>query len=398
MKITRIVYEWPPPWMGLAPAPYELTRSQVKLGHEIDIFCGLWPKAGGPETLQNVKLHTVWRAPFQGTISFTSSLAMFLNYLQWRSRNQVDIIHAHGHFGLWIFLYRNILRKYFPWLKEMQTPLIVHFHNTVKGRRVKLEESEKEIKLISKILDWPLAELSDRLAVKTASACIFVSEKLRNEAIQYYKAQASRCYVVETGVNPEFFKPINPEEKAKTRIELRLNPQDKIILNVGALVERKNIHLIIESLTYLPKNYKLFLLGEGDESYTGKLDALIMEKKIKNRVIKVGYTPYPQIPIAYQSADLFVLPSSFEGQPKVVMESLACGTPVLGFGFRLEEEVTGLEYLENLEPMHIAEKISEMIKNPRQVDRYKIMKNYSWDVKAEQIEGIYKRVKENYLQ
>ena len=47
MKILRIVYDWPPPWYGLAPAPYEMTVAQTKLGHTIDVFCGRWPRAGG---------------------------------------------------------------------------------------------------------------------------------------------------------------------------------------------------------------------------------------------------------------------------------------------------------------------------------------------------------------
>ena len=49
MKIARIIYDWPPPWSGLAPHPYELTLAQLKLGHEVEIFCGRWPHAGGFE-------------------------------------------------------------------------------------------------------------------------------------------------------------------------------------------------------------------------------------------------------------------------------------------------------------------------------------------------------------
>ena len=37
MKILRIIYDWPPPWQGLAAHPYELTASQLKEGHEVEI-------------------------------------------------------------------------------------------------------------------------------------------------------------------------------------------------------------------------------------------------------------------------------------------------------------------------------------------------------------------------
>jgi glycosyltransferase involved in cell wall biosynthesis len=397
VKIARIIYEWPPPWQGLAPAPYELTRAQSNLGHQFEIFSANWPNAGDPVQLNNVNLHTVWREPLPGTISVTSSLMLLFNYLKWRKFHKVDLIHSHGHFALWIYFYRRMLQKYFPWIKELETPLVVHFHNTVKGRRLKLEENEANIKTISRYLSWPLAEYADRLAIRSAAAYIFVSEDLKQEAIKHYKADPKKCFVIESGVNPDLFKQVGPEEKAKSRIEMRLAPHDKIIANIGAMVERKNIHLLIEALPHLPKNYKLLLLGDGDEEYKGRLDALIMEKQVKERVIKVGYTPYPQVPIAYQVADLFVLPSSFEGLPKAVMESLSCGTPVLAAGFNLQEDILGLEYLLNLEPKQIAEQIEDMIQNPRQVDRYKIMKNYSWEVKAQQVEEVYHYVQETYF-
>lgn len=397
MKILRIIYEWPPPWIGLAPAPYEMTKSQIKLGHEIDVLCGRWPNAGPIEQVHNVNLHPVWRAPLQGTIALTSSILIFFKYLSFRKRQEVDIIHSHGHFGIWIYLYRSFLIRFFPWAKELQTPLVVQFHNTVKGRQVKLENNDTPIKNISKFLDWPLAEIADRTAIRIADAYVFVSEDLKKEAIEYYKADPSKCYVIETGVNTDSFFQIGPDEKAKTRIEMKMEPSDKLILNVGAIVERKNIHLLVDSLAFLPKNYKLMLMGSGDADYMDKISENILAKHLKDRVIWIDYTPYPQVPIAYQAADIFVLPSSFEGLPKAAMESLACGTQVLASGFRLENDISGIEYLTSIKPEDIAAQIKDMIQNPRQVDIYNVTKKYSWDVQAAVLEKVYAAAKENNL-
>jgi len=46
MKILRIVYDWPEPWVGLSPHPYELTVAQIRMGHEVTIFAGKWPHSG----------------------------------------------------------------------------------------------------------------------------------------------------------------------------------------------------------------------------------------------------------------------------------------------------------------------------------------------------------------
>jgi len=397
VRIVRMIYEWPPPWQGLAPAPYELTKSQVKLGHTFDVFCGRWPRSGPIEGLNKVNFHPIVRAPFQGSISFTSSPAILIKYLGWRKTNKIDLIHAHGHFGLWLYHYRHFLGRHLPWVDEMKIPLVVHFHNTVLGRKAKLEEGRQSIKGISKHVDWPLAALSDRLAVKAADACIFVSEELKQEAIKYYKADPAKCFVVETGVNTETFNPVTPEEKIKTRLELKLDPADRLILNVGAVVERKNIHVLVQSLALLPDNYKLLLMGSGEDAYINKIHEVIAQNKLKNRVIFLGYTPYPLVPIAYQASDIFVLPSSFEGMPKVAMESLSCGIQVLASGFKLSEDILGLEYLDQITPEHLAVRIKDMIDHPRPVDRYKVARLYSWDTKAREVEGVYDYAKKNHL-
>ena len=224
MNILRIVYEWPPPWDGLAPAPYEVTAAQARLGHKIDVICARWPFSGPIEKLNNVTLHPLIREPLKGTLLVTVAPFVLLYYFYYRAKNKPDVIHAHGHFGAYYYFYRRFLARYFPKAKELSIPLVAHFHNTVKGRWVKLVEDKANISPISEKLDWPLAERSDKAAIETADAYVFVSEDVKKEAIKYYGANPNKCHVVETGVNTELFVPIGPEEKAKTRAELGLDP------------------------------------------------------------------------------------------------------------------------------------------------------------------------------
>ncbi|EKD99754.1 MAG: glycosyl transferase group 1 [uncultured bacterium] len=394
MKILRLIYDWPPPWDGLAPGPYELTNAQVKLGHTVTVFCGRWPKAGSVETPVGVSVYPFFRAPFQGTMMLTTAVLMFFKYIFWRDddENHVDIIHSHGHFGIWIYLHRFILSKIFPWARELKTPLVVHFHNTVAGRWKAAKDKDIDIKPVSKYLDWPLAKLSDKLAVKVASACIFAGQDNLEDAINYYKADRSKCFLVESGVNTGMFKPIGQEEFEKTRRDLNLDLYDKVVLNNGAMVERKNIHLLVEALKFLPKEYKLMLVGPGDVLYLQKITDSIEVSKLKDRVIRVGYTPYKEIPVAFQAANIFVLPSGFEGFPKVVTQSLACGVPALVSGFKAKDPIKGLYYLEKLEPEYIAQRIREIVEGPREVDVGYIHEKFSWDMRARQLEVVYQKV------
>lgn len=390
MRILRIVYEWPPPWSGLSPAPYEMTQAQLKHGHTFDIFCGHWPFAGPLEKLPNCKFTTFLREPIPATLSLLISPLVFLYYLYWRFENKPDLIHSHGHFGMWIYGYRTLLKKIFPWSNDLKIPLVAHFHNTVAGRKSALKEKGQKIKFYSKYISWPLAELSDRWAVKTASACVFVSQQNKDEAIKYYNADPNKCFVVETGVNTDLFRQVGREEREKIHRDLGVDPADIIIVNHGVMIERKNIHLLLEALEFLPSFYKLLLVGSGDKEYLTSLSTIIRDKSLGDRVIKAGYTPYPETAIAFQAADVFVLPSSFEGLPKVVLQSLSCGTPALVSGFKAKEEIAGLFYLENLEPKYIAEKIMDIVENKKMfVDQHKIVGIYSWKEKAREMEEVY---------
>ena len=155
-----------------------------------------------------------------------------------------------------------------------------------------------------------------------------------------------------------------------------LDNLDKVILNNGAMIERKNIHLLVEALSFLSEEYKLLLVGPGDKDYLYMLDKLISDKNLGKRVLRVGYTPYPQLPIAFQASDIFVLPSSYEGLPKVVMQSLGCGVPALVSGFKIATHIDGLYYLTEVTPQQIAVQIKEILGERRPVDILKISKEF----------------------
>jgi glycosyltransferase involved in cell wall biosynthesis len=397
MKILRIIYDWPKPWPGLAPHPYELTKAQVHLGHEIEMFVGLWPRSG-PEEIEGVKLNTILREPIKGTIFFTSSVMLFIRYLSWRHRNRPDLINSHQHFAIWIYLYRKILKRFFPWADELKIPLVVHFHRVAASRWEKLEEAGQEIAPVSSNIAWPLEVRADKWALEVAAACVFMSKKNIEEADKHYGVDKRKCFVVESGVNHEMFKKVDQEEVEKSRNDLGLDIYDKVILNTGVMVERKNIHLLIAALKYLPIKYRLLLVGPVEDTYQQKLSQVQKENQIPDeRIVRVGSTPYPEVPIAFQVADVFVLPSEWEGMPKAVMESLASEVQTLVSGFRLNVPISGLSYLENTDPKYIAQKIQEVVENPVKVDVSTVTNLFSWERRAQELDKVYEYAKTHYL-
>lgn len=382
MKMLRVIYEWPPPWIGLTPAPFELTKAQSRLNHEITVFCGRWPRAGPLESINGVKVISFFREPVRGTMLLTVAPVMFLYFLFWRMFHKVGVYHIHGHFGLYIYLYKLL----FGWADK--TPVVAHYHICVKARWEGMKTSGKKIKFLSKYLDWPLALLSDKLAIRLASFYLFVGEKVKDDVARYYKADPSKCRVVESGVNSDLFYPPKEGEKIKLKEELGFKGTDLIISNIGLFVERKNIHLILLSLKHLPDNYKVMLVGKSDEKYLLKLTKIISDENLKSRVTFMGEKTNPETPKYFRASDVFVLPSAYEGFPKAVLESLACGVPTIVSGFEVPP-IKGLFKIEKHSAEEIASLVLMAVESRPFVDSAYVSSNYSWDERARQIDEVY---------
>lgn len=390
MRILRIFYDWPGAWNGLAPAGYEITNEQLHQGHKVTLMCGFW-RNNPPKELPNLNIISILREPFEGTIYFTSSVILFFKYFIWRNTYKADVIHSHGHFGIWIYYYRKLVKN-IPFLNyEHQALFVTHFHNTFAGRWDSLKKEGKSIKWFSEKVAWPLGIKSDMWALEVSDLCIFVSQNLLEEAVKFYGADRSKCFVLENGVNTNLFKSVNSIEREKTRKELGFDVFDKVIINHGNMVARKNITKLVESMRFLPINYKLLLIGTGPRQYLDEIDKVIIDNLLASRIRKVSYTPYPELNIPLQSSDIFVLPSDFEGLPKVVLESLACEIPCLVSGFKFTDPLEGVYYLDKKDPEEIARMIQKVIEESPKIDIDTFRVKFSWKTKVSVMEALYKR-------
>ncbi|MBI4091188.1 glycosyltransferase family 4 protein [candidate division WWE3 bacterium] len=386
MKIARFVYEWPPPWIGLTPAAFEITRFQSMLGHDIEVFCGRWPKAGPVVKLEGVKIHAFPREILKGLMLLTTAPLMTLYFLLWRIFNKPDIYHVHGHFGLYLFAYKLL----FGLIDRV--PVVAHFHISARSRWEKMLKEGKRISLVSRYVSWPLEVFSEKLALKISDHFVFVGQEILNDVVKNYGADPLRCSLVESGVNTNLFKSVSAEEKLLKRTSLGFASEDVVIGNIGFLVERKNIHLLVESMKYLPGNFKLMLVGKSEDAYLKRLLRVAENDGSGDRLKVFSERNYTDLPSFYQALDLFVLPSSYEGFPKAVLESLACNVPVVASGFVTSGKISGLARLEDLSPKGISQAIVKTVYNPPFVDLEALEKKHSWYAKALEIDELYSKI------
>lgn len=131
----------------------------------------------------------------------------------------------------------------------------------------------------------------------------------------------NRVSLIFNGIAPVAFK-----NKAEARHTLASDvPKDIIwIGGVGELHPNKNWHSLIEAVAQLPTHLHLFIIGEGEER--PRLEALVAEKQVTNRVHLLGYkTAAPYL----KAFDIFVLPSKKEGLPYVLLEAGLAGLPTV---------------------------------------------------------------------
>lgn len=164
-------------------------------------------------------------------------------------------------------------------------------------------------------------------AMKNACSVTSVASSLK-DAIVSLGIPEKKVRVVPNGVNSGTFKIM---DRIACRRNLSLPENKKIILTVGSQDEVKGTCALIEAFARLVKStrsrFVLALVGDGP--LRSKLEQQTRALGVSESVIFAGSRPHAEISLWMNAADVFCLPSLREGHPNVVIESMACGTPVV---------------------------------------------------------------------
>ena len=157
-------------------------------------------------------------------------------------------------------------------------------------------------------------------AIAGADALISVSGGLRDRLIEL-GAPPDKVTVLRNGIDTDLFHPV---DRVAARAALGLTRPT--LISVGGLIPRKRNHLTIDAIALLD-DVDLIIVGEGPDH--ASLQAQIDRLGLAARVRLLGPRPHGALPFYYGAADAMVLASSREGWANVLLESMACGTPVV---------------------------------------------------------------------
>jgi glycosyltransferase involved in cell wall biosynthesis len=228
--------------------------------------------------------------------------------------------------------------------------------------------------------------------LQRADRVFSVSDSLKRLAVSL-GAEAGKIEVVGNGVDTQKFSPI-PKGEARSR--LGLAEDDKVLISVGGLVERKGFHRVIELLPRLVERnptLKYLVVGgaspEGD--WSERLRRQVSELKLEHVVLFLGAMPSAELKIPLSAADLFVLATSNEGWANVFLEAMACGLPVITTDVGGNREVVCRGELGIIVPFYEAPQLEQALDDAlyRQWDRQGIQAyaaENSWDSRVEILE------------
>jgi glycosyltransferase involved in cell wall biosynthesis len=180
---------------------------------------------------------------------------------------------------------------------------------------------------INRLRTFPVMRRLLRCTLTKADRIIAVSDALKRAMIGLGILD-SKISVIPNGVDGKKFRRF---PQAEARSLLGLGPH-KLILSVGNLTANKGFDLLIKAVSALrddrPRDQvHLVIVGEGECRH--RLETLVAALDLGAHVRLVGGVPHERLYLWYSAADVFCLASEREGWPNVLMEALACGTPVV---------------------------------------------------------------------
>jgi len=193
----------------------------------------------------------------------------------------------------------------------------------------------------------------------------------------------------------EFGAEVPAEEISAVRRRYHFPDRTRIILSVGELVARKGVNVLIDAMRVLdrshPDTFGLVIVGDGADR--GQLEAAARD--LEGTVVFAGRVPLAELRALYHAADLFAMPSYYEGLPTVVLEALASRLPVVGADIpAMQGLLDRCGLLVERSPEAFADGIARLLEDPARVNRMRAAAReavapFGWSRLAEATERAY---------
>lgn len=317
----------------------------------------------------------------------------FEEMVQFIKQHQLEYSLIHANFWMSALVAMEIK-------KALSIPYVITFHALGKVRKLYQQEADQFPESRTTI-EKQTALLSNRVIAECP--------KDMDDLTTLYDIPEHNISVIPCGFNPtEFF----PVDKTFSRTLLRLNRNETILLQLGRMVPRKDVDTGILALKYLrnlKKKVRLVIVGvdadDPDPASSPEISRMMMlarDEGVIDNICFAGRKQRHLLKYYFSAADIYITTPWYEPFGITPLESMACGTPVIGsdvggIRFSVKDGETGY-LIPPRNPGALAEKIAFMLANPILMKKMKIRamqhvhQQFTWQRITETMHNLYKTI------
>jgi glycosyltransferase involved in cell wall biosynthesis len=307
---------------------YNIANALARQGNEVHLVADLTDKANlesnvsvyGVDALQFPLNHPTY-AHFLVSYSKANIYAArrtIALYKQLRKLGKApDVIHTHGNLAC------VILRRY---LRDV--PIIYTVHNPTPWM-CRYDNRAEHLAHVA------AARLFEKPAWRSCTRAIALSQNIKTEMVRL-GINANKIAVVPNGVNTTLFRRDSDSVDLLSHLKRSLGSCDRWCVFVGQLVKRKGVSILLSAIAEV-EGLGCIIVGDGPEYQALRKQAESIG--IIDRVVFTGPLDQPDIKALYSVCDFFVMPSTADAFPLVVLEAMACGLPVISTDIGAAREI-----------------------------------------------------------
>ncbi len=367
---------------GVEKRYWDIAENLIKKGHEVHFYTGQWPGMEKEVIVNGIVLHGVYTVKnfyVNGKKSIKESLIYTLKLFPYLLKADFDLIDC-DQFPLFSIIPSRIACTF------KNKPLIVTWH-------------EVWDKYWFKYIGWKgfFGYIIEKIVAQLPTEIISVSEHTTQGLIQVLKVNKNKIKKIPSSIDTHLISKIKSSDIKSS------------VIFVGRLLTHKNVDILIKAIKLVRNQIpavKCVIAGDGPERI--KLIELADKIGINESVEFLGsLEDHGDIIALIKSSKALVLPSTREGFGLVVIEAMACGTPVITINHKdnaarylIEEEKNGFTC--QLDEEEISNSIIRILKNNLGSNMKKscldLAQNYDWIKMLDETERVYQMsLKEVYL-
>jgi len=382
--IALLTREYPPEVYGGAGTAVEYLTRELRHLAEVSVEC--W---GAPRTEPGVTSHQPWSALSEPKPESATLQAMSINLAMAAAVKGADLVHSHT----WYANFGGHLAK-LMW----SIPHVMTIHSLEPLRPWKAEQLGG---------GYALSTFCERTGIESADAVIAVSRGVRQDVLDCYPdVNADRVQVIHNGIDPEIYRP-QPSPETLTRFGI--DPTRPFVLFNGRITRQKGLALLLAAALKLDPQYQLVLVASSPDTPEIAAEVAALAGRVaaeRGNLIWIDhFISREDLIHLHSDAAVFVCPSIYEPFGLVILEAMACETPVVasrvgGIPEIVVEGETG--FLVDYDPADpdgftgaLADRIEKLLRDPTlsarmaKAGRERVVHHFGWPAIAAKTFELY---------